>query len=92
MERLTLDGVDVRTALRSFLPVGGDWNPREEGPPAEDGEKTGGAAGGGTGDSVPFWKEHSSEKRNGEVLPGLVGVTQRGSLFGWTPGKKKMIN
>ena len=80
---LTRDGVELRGLLMSSLHLAGDLLSREEGLPAEDGEDVpGGAVGGDTGDSAPFGKEPNSEKRNGEALPGLFGVTQRGSWFG----------
>ena len=80
---LTRDGVELRGLLRSSLCLGGDLLTREEGLPAEDGEEVpGGAVGGDTGDNAPLWKEPNSEKRNGEALPGFLGVTQRGSWFG----------
>ena len=84
-ELLTRDGVELRGAmLMSSLHLGGDLLTKEEGLSAEDGEGVScrPAAGGDTGDSAPFWKEPNSEKRNGEALPGLVGVTQRGFWFG----------
>ena len=80
---LTRDGVELRGLLMSSLHLAGDLLSREEGLPAEDGEEVpGGAVGGDTGDSAPLWKEPNSEKRNGEALPGFLGVTQRGSWFG----------
>ena len=80
---MTRDGVELRGELRASLPLGWDLLTREEALPAEDGEEVPGvAAGGDTGDSAPFGKEPNSEKRNGEALPGLVGVTQRGFRFG----------
>lgn len=82
-ELLTRDGVELRGELRASLPLGWDLLTREEALPAEDGEEVPGVAvGGDTGDSAPFGKEPNSEKRNGEALPGLVGVTQRGFRFG----------
>ena len=83
-ELLTRDGVELRgEMLMSSLRLGGDLLTKEEGLSAEDGEEVpSNAVGGDTGDSAPFWKEPNSEKRNGEALPGLVGVTQRGFWFG----------
>ena len=79
---LTRDGGELRGVVRASLCLGGDLLTREEGLPAEDGEEVpGGAVGGDNGDSVPFGKEPNSEKRNGEALPGLFGVTQRGFWF-----------
>ena len=79
---LTRDGVELR-GLMSSLRLAGGLLSREEGLSAEDGEEVpGDAIGGDTGDNAPLWKEPNSEKRNGEALPGFLGVTQRGSWFG----------
>ena len=83
-KELLTRGVELRGEMfMSSLHVGGTWLTKEEALPAEDGEEVpGSAVGGDTGDDAPLWKEPNSEKRNGEALPGLVGVTQRGFWFG----------